>query len=288
MEILQRLQHYLLPFATEVLRVAIWFLLPAVVFVPLEKLFSLHPQKIFRKSFPTDLAYYFLNSLLPGMLLATPMAFVAWCLHHVIPGRLHVWTASMPLWGRLVTGLVAGEFGFYWGHRWMHEVPFLWRFHSIHHSAEEMDWLVNARAHPLDVVFGRLCGFVPMYALGLVQPMMGNTVDMMPLAVTLVGILWGYFIHANLRCRQEWLALVVSTPAFHHWHHTNDEHVDKNYASMLPFLDKLFGTWYLPAKQWPSKYGTDSPVAPGLPGQLLDPFLPQEEKVDAQTAPVAG
>ena len=33
-----------------------------------------------------------------------------------------------------------------------------------------MDWLVNTRAHPLDIVFVRLCGFIPMYALGQHNP----------------------------------------------------------------------------------------------------------------------
>jgi sterol desaturase/sphingolipid hydroxylase (fatty acid hydroxylase superfamily) len=43
---------------------------------------------------------------------------------------------------------------------------------------------------------------------------------------------------------------------------------------MLPIMDKAFGTWYLP-KQWPDKYGIDAPMAPGLIGELLQPFEPQ-------------
>jgi sterol desaturase/sphingolipid hydroxylase (fatty acid hydroxylase superfamily) len=81
---------------------------------------------------------------------------------------------------------------------------------------------------------------------------------------------------------------VVSTPAFHHWHHTNNEHVNKNYASMLPFMDKLFGTWYMPKKQWPPKYGIDAPVANCLAAQLLQPLLGQDEKARVPTVQAAG
>ena len=288
METLQQLPPHLLTFAVDVFRLSIWLLVLMVVFVPLEKLFAVHPQKVFRKSFAVDLGYYFLNSLVPKMLLVAPMALLAWGLHYVVPGGLRSAAAGMPLGARLAAALVAGEFGFYWGHRWTHEIPLLWRFHSIHHSAEEMDWLVNTRAHPLDIVFARLCGFVPMYALGLAQPMMGKTVDVVPLLTLLVAMLWGFFIHANLRWRFGWLGLVIATPAFHHWHHTNDEHVDKNYASMLPIMDKLFGTWYMPKKQWPPEYGIKTPVAPGLAAQLLQPFLPRDEKTHVPTAQVAG
>jgi sterol desaturase/sphingolipid hydroxylase (fatty acid hydroxylase superfamily) len=238
-----------LAFATDVLRLGIWLLLLMVVFVPLEKLFAVHPQKVFRKSFPVDLGYYFLTSLVPKMLLDRAHGIHCfWGLHYVVPHGLQSWVAAMPLGMRLAAALVVGEGGFYWGHRWAHEIPLLWRFHAIHHSAEELDWLVNTRAHPFDVVFVRLCGFVPMYALGLAQPIRGKTVDVVPLLIMLVATLWGFFIHANLRWRFGWLALLVSTPAFHHWHHTNGEHVNKNYASMLPFMDKLFGTWYMPKK----------------------------------------
>ena len=76
---------------------------------------------------------------------------------------------------------MVGEVGYYWGHRWTHEVPFLWRFHSIDHSAEQIDRLVNTRAHPLDIVFVRVCSFVPMIALRLAQPMMGRRLDVVPL-----------------------------------------------------------------------------------------------------------
>jgi len=274
MEILRQLQQHLPSFALDVLRLGIWLLLLMIVFVPLERLFAVYPQKVFRRSFPVDLGYYFLNSLLPKTLLVVPMALIAWGLHYIMPTALHSWTASMPLWTRLAAALVVGEVGFYWGHRWTHQVPFLWRFHSVHHSAEQIDWLVNTRAHPLDVVFVRLCGFVPMYALGLAQPMMGRNLDVVPLLVMLIATLWGFFIHANLRWRFGWLGFLVSTPAFHHWHHTNDEHVNKNFASMLPWMDKLFGTWYMPKQQWPTKYGIDGTMASGLVGQLLQPFEP--------------
>jgi sterol desaturase/sphingolipid hydroxylase (fatty acid hydroxylase superfamily) len=255
MEILDWLQRHLLAFATDVLRVIVWLFLLMAVFVPLERLFAIHPQKLFRKSFPADLGFYFLNSLLPNLLLIVPSAFLAWGVRYVVPGGVHAWVAGMPTWTRLVAALVVGEFGFYWGHRWAHEIPLVWRFHSVHHSAEEIDWLVNSRAHPLDLVFVRLCGFVPMYALGLAQPMRGQRLDTVPLLVMLVGMMWGFFVHANLRWRFGWLEFLISTPAFHHWHHTKEDHINKNYASMLPFMDRLFGTWYMPKRQWPVQYG---------------------------------
>ena len=170
------------------------------IFVPLERIFAVHPQKVLRKGIVTDLGYYFLSSLLPALLLGAPLGLLAWVVHQAVPSGIHAATAALPLWARVFCGLVAGEIGYYWGHRWSHEIPFLWRFHSIHHSAEEVNFLVSSRAHPVDMVFGRFCGTVPLYVLGLGGPeaLADNQV---PALVALIGIIWGFFIHANLRWR---------------------------------------------------------------------------------------
>jgi sterol desaturase/sphingolipid hydroxylase (fatty acid hydroxylase superfamily) len=276
MEFLDSLPRQLVGFAVDIFRLSIWFFLLLAIFTPLEKLFAPKKHKLFRRAFPADVGFYFLNNLLPKALLVIPLAGLAWLARMIVPASVLSLSGQLPLWGRAAAAMVAGEFGYYWGHRWMHEIPFLWRFHSIHHNAEEMDWLVSTHTHPLDVVFGRLCGFIPMYALGLAQPMVGHRVDTVPLLFMLVGSLWAYFVHANVKLSFGWLNVLVSTPAFHHWHHTRNDHINKNYASILPIMDILFGSWYMP-KKWPEQYGIDSPVEPGLTGQLLQPFLPVEE-----------
>lgn len=249
-------------------------MLLTVIFAPLERLFALHPQKLFRKAILTDLAYYFLSSLIPSLLLGVPLALVASAVHHSIPQTFTSAVANWPSWLRIAVSLVIGEIGFYWGHRWSHEIPLLWRFHAIHHSAEHVDFLVNTRAHPVDMVFTRLCGLVPLYILGLATPTRG-TGSLIPLLVLLLGTVWGFFVHANVRWRFGPLEWFVATPAFHHWHHTNDgpAYINKNYAPLLPWVDRLFGTLYLPRNKQPARYGIDQPLASGLLAQLLEPFL---------------
>ena len=280
METLRQLQEQLTPLALEIVRLSVWLVLLMAIFVPLERLYRLHPQRVFRKAFSTDLAYYFLSGLLPSLLLVLPMSLSARAVHRFLPGLLYSWSAGLPLWMRLAAAMVVGELGSYWGHRWSHEMPLLWRFHAIHHSAEEIDWLVNTRAHPVDLVFTRLCAFVPMYMLGLAQPM-GTTVDFVPVLVTLIGTLWGFFIHANISWRFGWIEWLLTSPAFHHWHHTNDgpERINKNYSPMLPWVDKCFGTFYLPKRQWPMSYGTDTPITSNLAGQLLEPLVQRNPSV---------
>jgi sterol desaturase/sphingolipid hydroxylase (fatty acid hydroxylase superfamily) len=252
----------------------VWLFVVAVLITPLERLWPVRHQKIFRKAYGHDLIYYFLSGLAPKVLFLLPLSGVAAMAHRVAPVEYYLWLGDQPVWLRGLLALIVSEFGAYWGHRWSHEIPLLWRFHALHHSAEEMDWLVNSRAHPVDLLFTKVCGLVPMYLLGLAQPF-GNHPDVVPLLVVVIGMAWTFFIHANVKWRFGWLEWVISSPAFHHWHHTNDGPtvINKNYAAMLPWVDKLFGTFYLP-KHMPGKYGIDDPFPSTVPEQLLYPFTP--------------
>ena len=64
---------------------------------------------------------------------------------------------------------------------------------------------------------------------------------------------------------------MISSPGFHHWHHTNDEHRDHNFASIFPLIDRIFGTAWLP-RHWPQVYGIDDKVPPTFSGQLFEPL----------------
>lgn len=261
-------------FAIDVARLAAWLVLLAIVFVPIERLFALRPARIWRREVGVDIGYYFINNLVPTLILAVPVAALTWVLNRLVPADVLHWSAALPTWARYVAAIVVVEIGTYWGHRWSHEIPFLWRFHAIHHSARHIDWLVNARAHPLDMVFGRFCGLAPLYVLGLAQarPGGGAADDLLPLVVTFITTFFSFFVHVNARWRFGPLEHLVATPAFHHWHHARDEHTNKNYATTLPVLDRIFGTHYLPRSAWPKSYGIDTPMARDLAGQLLSPL----------------
>ncbi|MEI8016986.1 MAG: sterol desaturase family protein [Schlesneria sp.] len=256
-------------FLIEVLRLSLWLAILAAIFVPLEQLFSAHPQKVFRKQIGSDLGYYFLSSLLPAVLLSFPVALLALLVRHVVPADFLQFMSVQPFWTKAVIGFVAGEVGYYWGHRLSHEIPFLWKFHAIHHSAEQIDFLVNSRAHPIDMVFGRFCGMIPIYLLGLGGP--GSAKEsLVPVIATLIGTVWGFFIHANLRWRFGPLEWLVSTPAFHHWHHTKTP-INRNYAATLPWIDGIFGTYHLP-REFPTAYGIKAKMPDSLVDQLFYPF----------------
>ena len=269
-----------------VARLCAWLLLLALVFLPLERLFAVRPQKFFSKVLLQDLGYFFISGLVPGLLLAAPLSLVAFGAHAIVPYRVQAAVAAWPLWQRIAVGFVVGEIGFYWGHRWTHEIPFLWRFHSIHHSAEHIYFLISARAHPLDNMFIRLCGLIPAYVLGVASPLT-RTGSLVPVLIVIVATAWGFFIHANLPWRLGPLGWLISTPAFHHWHHTLADHRDHNFASMLPWVDWIFGTWYLPRNRFPSAYGIETKLPGSLGGQLIYPFRRQPPEASLRE-PVAA
>jgi lathosterol oxidase len=162
--------------------------------------------------------------------------------------------------------LLVADFTQYWVHRAFHAIPLLWRFHAVHHSAEQMDWLAGSRLHLVDIAVTRGLTYVPIYLLGF-----GDG----PLFAYLVVVsAQATFIHANIRFDFGWVKWLVATPQFHHWHHAAErEAIDKNFAVHLPMLDWLFGTMYLPGR-WPKAYGIEggSRVPDGFFKQLFWPL----------------
>ncbi len=183
------LHRHMLSFASDLAGLSVWLVLLLIVFAPLERIFGNRSQGVFRRSFGADLLYYFINGILPKLLLTLSLTALAAGLHRLVPLAYYASVAGMPVWLRLAAALVVNETGGYWGHRWSHEISFLWRFHAVHHSAEEIDWLVTAKAHPLDMFFTRLCAMVPLYVAGLAQPL-GSRVDFVPVAVTVFTMYW--------------------------------------------------------------------------------------------------
>jgi sterol desaturase/sphingolipid hydroxylase (fatty acid hydroxylase superfamily) len=269
---IEYLTTHLHTLALDVLRLAIWFAILCVIFIPLERLFPAHRQKVFRKQFGNDLAYYVLSWLLPPMLMAIPLLGVAWAVHRIMPAGLLAAVAEVPFWQRAILALVVGDLGYYWGHRCLHTVPFLWRFHAVHHSAEQLDFLIDTRMHPIDMVFGRLSGLIPVYALGLGAPTAAGS--MVLVVIVLAGTMWGFFIHANLGFRYGPVEWLIGTPPFHRWHHAVTP-ANRNFASLFPWIDMIFGTYHSPKRQLPAVYGIDTAMPDQLSAQLTGPFFPE-------------
>ena len=236
-----------------------------LLFIPLERLFALREQRIFRAGWQTDLKHFFVShagvQLISFATMVPAQALFAWAV------RLDFQQAvgAQPLWLQFFEILLAVDFTTYWVHRAFHKVPWLWNFHAIHHSSRELDWLAGSRMHIVDVLVTRTAGFLPVFILGFAPA---------ALYAYLVFVSFhAVYIHANIRWRWPGLRWLIATPEYHHWHHTSDEEgIDKNFAGFLPLLDLTFRTAHMPG-HWPKKYGTAKFQPPETyVGQLLYPF----------------
>ncbi|WP_310446654.1 sterol desaturase family protein [Thiobacillus sp.] len=249
-----------------------WFvlnlLLTGVLFIPLEKLFGrLTEQPLFRTEWREDLFYFLLSSVLVQSLTYLSLAPSMAVLHHTGNwGEFRAAVGSLPLWLQVVVIMLLTDFMQYWFHRAFHQIPFLWGFHAVHHSAQKMDWLAGSRMHLFEIVGLRGVTIIPMYVLGFADSALHAYILLVYLNAT--------FVHANVRFNVEWLKSWIVTPRFHHWHHgIEKEAIDVNFAIHFPWLDKLFGTYYMPPGQWPSGYGIGGhPVPNGYWKQFFYPF----------------
>ncbi len=247
-------------------RLVIGFVVLCAIFVPLESLFPLVRRQFWqRRGVWADLVHFFITGAVRKLLVLFALVVLVYWLGFLIYPPLQQAMTALPWWLQFVIANVVFDLGAYWGHRWAHGVPFLWRFHAVHHSSEQLDWVAASRLHPFDQTFIRVCGILPVYLLGFTKGTFGAL-------IALEGLL-AIFIHANVKWRFGWFEWLIATPAFHHWHHANEspETSNKNFSGLLPWVDWLFGTMYLP-KRFPGKYGINDPMPDGYLGQLAQPF----------------
>ena len=239
----------------------------AVIFIPLETIF---PKKLNQRTlhaeWKTDLIYFTLSHLMIqvfGVITRAPATLLF--------GRFglqgfHTTVRALPFIVQLFLALLLTDIAQYWAHRAFHEIEALWRIHSIHHSTKAMDWLAGSRTHVIDIFITRSISFVPVYLLGVTPAVF---------AVYIVFISFhAVFIHANVNWKFGPLKYIFTTPQFHHWHHADDPTAyNTNYAVFFSFVDRMFGSYYLPDDKWPEKYGVSQPNYPkGFIPQFLYPF----------------
>jgi sterol desaturase/sphingolipid hydroxylase (fatty acid hydroxylase superfamily) len=242
-------------------------LLMTVIFIPLELFFPKNRfQTKFHEEWRTDLMYFVISHLFIqffGIVTQKPaILFFGW----MGLNKVHLWVQGLPFIVALFLAFFTTDLFQYWAHRFFHTRVYLWRFHSIHHSTQNMDWLAGSSTHFMDIFFTRAMTFIPLYVLGFSTTVFNVYIIFIAIHAVL--------IHANTRVNFGFIKYIFTTPQYHHWHHCEDpKYYGHNFASIFPFIDMIFGTYYLPGKEWPAGTGVHEGNYPkGFLKQSVYPF----------------
>jgi sterol desaturase/sphingolipid hydroxylase (fatty acid hydroxylase superfamily) len=249
-----------------------FFLAVGVVFSILERLFPASKRPLIRAGVGLDLFYWFFTPVITKIItnFALAIAVVSVLLIFSMPfdeKSLNGFgpVSRQPQWLQMIEILLLGDLIGYWMHRWFH-VTWLWRFHAVHHSPKQLDWLSAYRMHPINDILSRIAQSVPLLMVGYSPNIIIAYVPFISAFVV--------FLHTNIAWTWGPFKYVFASPTFHRWHHSSEPgSIDRNYATFFPFYDLLFGTFFLPDRQ-PTRYGVkDNSVPDGFLGQMLHPFV---------------
>lgn len=148
--------------------------------------------------------------------------------------------ADAPAWALAPLAVLAYDIANYWNHRAMH-MRWLWPVHAIHHSDPEITGLSTFRIHVLEAL-------VMMGSYTLLLSWVGFPPAVLGGAAVVLG-LHNSYQHVNVDWGHGPLRHVIASPRFHRWHHADTpEAHGKNLANVFPFLDVIFGTYYVPGR----------------------------------------
>jgi sterol desaturase/sphingolipid hydroxylase (fatty acid hydroxylase superfamily) len=174
-----------------------------------------------------------------------PMLGLLFTLALVEPARAldlpltRLWAHGWPLWLQAVLMILVVDFLRYWLHRALHQIPTLWRLHSVHHSVEQLYWLNTGRFHPLEKALQMSLDTLPFLLMGVHETVLA--------LYYLAYSTNGFFQHCNIDLRYGALNYIVGSAETHRWHHSRlPSESSANYGNTVIIWDLLFGTWYLP------------------------------------------
>lgn len=175
---------------------------------------------------------------------------------------------ALPLMVQILLGALAIDFSTYWRHRFTHH--YMWSYHSVHHSADQLTWLTSMRLHPVDILAAGMLDTFILYIFGFSGAGF--------LGAMILIKLMNYFTHVNLNAKfPEPVRYILASPHYHRWHHaTTPDAYNKNYCGVFPIWDILFGTYYHP-EDLPEGYGLSKREQQNFPrlstiGWLTYPF----------------
>jgi len=248
----------------------------AIVFTVLTSFWACNPgQPWWRKSdIVTDLCYWFFIPVITRFLRIGMLIVGAALLFRITTAdgliafydNGHGPLAALPLAVQMIIFLIGEDFILYWTHRFFHGER-MWRYHAVHHSSEELEWISAARFHPINLFLGSVAADVVMLLAGISPNIF--------LVLGPLTIAHSAFVHANLDWTLGPFKYVIAGPVFHRWHHTAAARGgEKNFAATFPILDVMFDTFYMPAGELPDTYGIAERGYPtSFPGQLVHPFM---------------
>jgi sterol desaturase/sphingolipid hydroxylase (fatty acid hydroxylase superfamily) len=204
-------------------------------------------QGVVRKDFWMDGFYMFFNFYIFTLIGYTAIsnvfaeAFNDFLGIFGIENLVAINVSTWPTWSKFVLMFVVADFVQWNIHRLLHRVNWLWEFHKVHHSVEEMGFAAHLRYHWMESVVYKTLQYIPLAMLGF------GLTDFFIVHIFTIAI--GHLNHSNLNISWGPLKYVFNSPNMHIWHHAKElpEHpFGANFGLSLSVWDYLFKTVYWP------------------------------------------
>lgn len=205
-------------------------------------------QPKFREDFWLDFFYMFFNFFLFYLIIYGAVSNVVVHFFNELLASIGITNLvafevmSWPMWAHLLLGFLVKDFLHFWVHRLLHRVSWLWQFHKVHHSVQQMGFAAHLRFHWMEGIVYKLIQYIPLALIGI------GLRDFFIIHIFSLAV--GHFNHANLKLNLGPLKYIFNNPQMHIWHHAEDLPEERrhgvNFGLTLSIWDYLFKTDYIP------------------------------------------